>query len=54
MEQMTICNEFRVVDYYGTIFSSEQANRYFGLLRQDVRWEKDEVIIIQVDNQNQY
>ena len=45
LEQMTICNEFRVinipnkdgtVNYYGTIFSSEQANRYFGLLRQNI------------------
>jgi alkylated DNA repair dioxygenase AlkB len=33
------------VNYYGKILSPEEANRYFGLLMQNIRWEKDEVII---------
>ena len=52
---MTIFNEYRVsnnilnkdgtVNYYGKILSSEEANQYFGLLMQNILWEKDEVII---------
>ncbi|MFL6366344.1 MAG: alpha-ketoglutarate-dependent dioxygenase AlkB family protein [Nitrososphaeraceae archaeon] len=55
MEQMTtIFNEYRAsnllnkddtVNYYGKILSSEEANQYFGLLMQNIPWEKDEVII---------
>ena len=50
----TIFNEYRVsnilikdgtVNYYGKILSSEEANQYFGLLMQNILWEKDEVII---------
>ena len=52
---MTISNEFRVtnilsrdgtVNYYGVIFSTRQANRYFGLLIQNIPWEKDEVMFL--------
>src|SRR5919197_5371716 len=52
---MTIFNEYRVsnnilntdgtVTYYGKILSFEEANQYFGLLMQNILWEKDEVII---------
>ena len=51
---MTKFNEYRVgnilnqggtVNYYGKILSSEEANQYFGLLMQNILWEKDEVII---------
>ena len=51
---MTIPNEYKVsniinkdgtVNYYGKILSCEEANQYFGLLMQNVLWEKDEVII---------
>ncbi len=54
MEQMTTFNEYRVsnvlnkdgtVNYHGKISSCEEANRYFGLLMQNIQWEKDEVII---------
>jgi alkylated DNA repair dioxygenase AlkB len=51
----TIFNEFRVsnnirnkdgaVYYYGKILSSKEANQYFGLLMQNIQWEKDKVII---------
>ena len=53
MEQMTKFNEYIVgnilnqggtVNYYGKILSSEEANQYFGLLMQNILWEKDEVI----------
>ena len=52
---MTIPNEYKVsniinkdgkVNYYGKILSCEEANQYFGLLMQNVLWEKDEVIIL--------
>ena len=51
---MTKFNEYRVgnilnqggtVNYHGKILSSEEANQYFGLLMQNILWEKDEVII---------
>jgi alkylated DNA repair dioxygenase AlkB len=54
MEQMIMFNEYRVsnilnkdgtVNYYGKILSSEESNQYFGLLTQNILWEKDEVII---------
>src|ERR671935_1968731 len=50
----TIFNEYRVsnilikdgtVNYYGKILSSEEANQYFGLLMQNILWEKDKVVI---------
>jgi alkylated DNA repair dioxygenase AlkB len=51
----TIFNESRVsnniqnkdgaVYYYGKILSSKEANQYFGLLMQNIQWEKDKVII---------
>jgi alkylated DNA repair dioxygenase AlkB len=51
---MTTFNEYKVinilnkdgtVNYYGKILSSEEANQYFGLLMQNILWERDEVII---------
>jgi alkylated DNA repair dioxygenase AlkB len=54
MEHMTLFNEYRVsnilnkdgmVNYYGKILSSEEANQSFGLLMQNILWENDEVII---------
>ena len=51
---MTIPYEYKVsniinkdgkVNYYGKILSCEEANQYFGLLMQNVLWEKDEVVI---------
>ena len=54
MEQMTTFNKYRssnvlnkdgTVNYYGKILSCEEANQYFGLLMQNILWEKDEVII---------
>jgi alkylated DNA repair dioxygenase AlkB len=54
MEQMTMFNEYRssnvlnkdgTVNYWGKILSCEEANQYFGLLMQNILWEKDEVII---------
>ena len=40
-----IINKDGTVNYYGKIVSCEEANQYFGLLIQNVLWEKDEVII---------
>ena len=40
-----ILNKDGIVNYYGNILSSEEANQYFGLLMQNIQWEKDEVII---------
>jgi alkylated DNA repair dioxygenase AlkB len=54
MKQMPVFNEYSVsnilnkdgtVNCYGKILSSEEANRYFGLLMQNILWEKDAVII---------
>ena len=51
---MTTFNEYKVinilnkdgaVNYYGKVLSPEEANQYFGLLMQNILWEKDEVII---------
>ena len=52
---ITIFNEYRAsnnilnkdgtVNYYGKILSSEEAKQYFGLLMQNIQWEKDELII---------
>ena len=39
-----ILNQGGTVNYYGKILSSEEANQYFGLLMQNILWEKDEVI----------
>jgi alkylated DNA repair dioxygenase AlkB len=40
-----ILNKDGIVNYYGKILSSEEANQYFGLLMQNIHWEKDQVII---------
>ena len=42
---INILNKDGVVNYYGKILSSEEANQYFDLLMQNILWEKDEVII---------
>ena len=51
---MTLFNEYKIiniltqdgtVNYYGKIMSSEVANQYFDSVTQNIRWEKDEVII---------
>jgi hypothetical protein len=41
-----ILNKDGTVNYYGKILSSKEANQYFGLLMQNILWEKDEVIIL--------
>jgi alkylated DNA repair dioxygenase AlkB len=33
------------VNYYGKILASKEANQYFDLLKQNILWENDEVII---------
>ena len=38
-----ILNQSGTVNYYGKILSSEEANQYFGLLMQNILWEKDEL-----------
>jgi alkylated DNA repair dioxygenase AlkB len=40
-----ILNKDGTVNYYGKILSSKEANQYFGLLMQNILWEKDEIII---------
>jgi hypothetical protein len=51
MEQMTkfngyaVSNQDGMVNYYGKVLSSEESNQYFGLLMQNIQWEKDKVII---------
>src|SRR5919199_6482960 len=40
-----ILNKDGIVNYYGKILSSEEANQYFDLLMQNIQWEKDKVII---------
>src|SRR5918911_1442957 len=42
---ISILNKDGVVNYYGKVLSPEKANQYFGLLMQNILWEKDEVII---------
>jgi alkylated DNA repair dioxygenase AlkB len=53
-EQMTIFNKNGVsiildndglVNYYGKILTSEEANHYLGLLMQNILWKNDEVVI---------
>src|SRR5919198_3112673 len=41
----SILNKDGIVNYYGKILSSEEADQYFDLLMQNILWEKDEVII---------
>ena len=45
MITFNILNKDGVVNYYGKILSSEEANQYFDLLMQNIHWEKDQVII---------
>src|ERR671931_2858425 len=40
-----ILNKDGIVNYYGKILSSEEADQYFDLLMRNILWEKDEVII---------
>jgi hypothetical protein len=41
----SILNKDGIVNYYGKILSSEEANQYFDLLMRNIQWEKDEVVI---------
>ena len=41
-----ILNKDGTVNYYKKMLSSEEANQYFGLLIQNILWEKDVVIIL--------
>ena len=40
-----ILNKDGIVNYYGKILFSEEANQYFDLLMKNIQWEKDEVVI---------
>lgn len=34
-----------IVNYYGTIFSANEANRYFDVLMKTIEWKNDEAVI---------
>ena len=34
-----------MVNYYGKVLASKEADQYFNLLMQNILWENDEVII---------
>jgi alkylated DNA repair dioxygenase AlkB len=40
-----ILNKDGLVNYYGKILTSEEANQYLGLLMQNILWKNDEVIL---------
>src|SRR5918996_3180142 len=40
-----ILNKDGLVNYYGKILTSEEANHYLGLLMQNILWKNDEVVI---------
>ena len=40
-----ILNKDGLVNYYGKILTSEEANQYLGLLMQNILWKNDEVVI---------
>jgi alkylated DNA repair dioxygenase AlkB len=40
-----ILNKNGLVNYYGKILTSEEANQYFDLLMQNILWKNDEVVI---------
>ena len=40
-----VLNKDGIVNYYGKILFSEEANQYFDLLMKNIQWEKDEVVI---------
>jgi alkylated DNA repair dioxygenase AlkB len=57
MKIMTLFNEYRasnnnilsqdgIVNYYGKILSSEEANQYFDLLMQNIQWENDDLVFL--------
>jgi alkylated DNA repair dioxygenase AlkB len=40
-----ILNKDGLVNYYGKILTSKEANQYLGLLMQNILWKNDEVVI---------
>ena len=41
---INILNEDSIVNYYGKIVSSEEANQYFDLLMRNIQWQNDDLI----------
>jgi alkylated DNA repair dioxygenase AlkB len=41
---INILNEDSIVNYYGKILSSEEANQCFDLLMQNIQWENDDLV----------
>jgi alkylated DNA repair dioxygenase AlkB len=39
-----ILNKDGIVNYYGKILSSEEANQYFELLMRNIQWENDDLV----------
>jgi len=39
-----VLNQDGIVNYYGKILSSEEANRYFDLLMRNIQWENDDLV----------
>ena len=37
-------NKDGTVSYYGEVLSSEEANKYFGLLMQNIQWKNDDLV----------
>jgi alkylated DNA repair dioxygenase AlkB len=37
-------NKDGTVSYYGDVLSSEEANKYFGLLMQNIQWKNDDLV----------
>jgi hypothetical protein len=57
MKVMTLFNEYRasnnnnvlnqdgIVNYYGKILPSEEANQYFDLLMRNIQWKNDDLVL---------
>ena len=41
---MNILDKDNIVNYYGKILSSEEANQHFDLLMQNIQWENDDLV----------
>ena len=41
---MNILDEDNMVNYYGKILSSEEANQWFDVLMQNIQWENDDLV----------
>ena len=41
---MNILDEDNIVNYYGKILSSEEANKCFDVLMQNIQWENDDLV----------